>query len=57
MKRVFGAPEIGWRDTKTAIFVFNRGTAMSTVLAQIESETPQHRNYKRKAEWKHESGV
>lgn len=45
-----------WRDTKTAILVFNRGTAMSTVLAGVESETIAHSNFKRKIAWKHESG-
>lgn len=45
-----------WRDTKTAILVFNRGTAMSTVLAGVEAETLGHNNYKRKVDWKHESG-
>lgn len=45
-----------WRDTKTAILVFNRGTAMSTVLDGIAAETNAHKNFKRKLDWKHESG-
>lgn len=45
-----------WRDTKTAILIFNRGTAMSTVLAGVEGETSRHGNFKRKVNWKHESG-
>lgn len=45
-----------WRDTKTAILVFNRATAMSTVLAGVDSETRRHQNFKRQVEWKHESG-
>jgi hypothetical protein len=45
-----------WRDTKTAILVFNRGTAMSTVLAAIAAETPSHKNFKRIVNWNHESG-
>lgn len=45
-----------WRDTKTAILIFNRGTAMSTVLAGVEGETSGHGNFKRKIDWKHESG-
>lgn len=45
-----------WRDTKTAILVFNRGTAMSTVVTAIATETPNHQNYKRTITWKHESG-
>lgn len=45
-----------WRDTKTAILVFNRGTAMSTVLDGIRNETSLHKNFKRQFDWKHESG-
>jgi hypothetical protein len=45
-----------WRDTKTAVLVFNRGTSMSTVLAGVQSETSAHKNYKRSVAWKHESG-
>lgn len=45
-----------WRDTKTAILVFNRGTTMTTVLAGIQAETTEHGNFKRKMDWKHESG-
>lgn len=45
-----------WRDTKTAILIFNRGTSMSTVLEGIASETGNHANFKRKVDWKHESG-
>ncbi len=45
-----------WRDTKTAILIFNRGTTMSTVLDAIATESTAHKNYKRTVEWKHESG-
>jgi len=45
-----------WRDTKTAILVFNRGTAMSTVMAGIHAATISHSNYKKKVTWNHESG-
>lgn len=45
-----------WRDTKTAILVFNRGTALSTVLAGVSDQTEGHGNYKRTENWKHESG-
>lgn len=45
-----------WRDTKTAIIVFNRGTAMSTVLEGVAAETTTHKNFKRQLDWKHESG-
>jgi hypothetical protein len=46
-----------WRDTKTAILVFNRGTALSTVLSGITSETEGHANFKRRLEWQNESGM
>lgn len=45
-----------WRDTKTAILIFNRSTAMSTVLDGVSTETAGHINFKRKLDWKHESG-
>lgn len=45
-----------WRDTKAAILVFNRSTAMSTVLEGIAAETSGHKNFKRQIDWKHESG-
>lgn len=45
-----------WRDTKTAILIFNRGTAMSTVLDGVAAETPLHKNFKRIVNWNHESG-
>lgn len=45
-----------WRDTKTAIFVFNRGIAMSTVIDAVAAETPSHKNFKRIVNWNHESG-
>jgi hypothetical protein len=45
-----------WRDTKTAILIFNRGTAMSTVIDAVEAETPSHKNFKRIVSWNHESG-
>ena len=45
-----------WRDTKTAILVFNRGTAMSTVIDAVAAETPSHKNFKRIVNWNHESG-
>lgn len=36
-----------WRDTKTAILLFNRDTAMSTVLAQVSSVLAAHPQFKR----------
>lgn len=47
---------VAWRDTKTAILIFNRGTKMSTVLKSVESETAKHENFKRQVDWKHDSG-
>lgn len=45
-----------WRDTKTAILVFNRGTAMSKVLDGIKERTEAHPNCKRTEKWNHETG-
>jgi hypothetical protein len=45
-----------WRDTKTAILIFNRGTAMSTVLDGIANESKAHKNFKQQLNWNHESG-
>lgn len=45
-----------WRDSKTAIVVFNRGTDTSTVLSGIDTTVKSHVNYKRPVEWPHESG-
>lgn len=45
-----------WRDTKTAILVFNRDTSMSTVLEKVEASTKEHKNFKRIVDWKHETG-
>lgn len=45
-----------WRDSKTAILVFNRGTETSTVLSGMASIAKAHANFKRAADWPHESG-
>lgn len=45
-----------WRDTKTAIIVFNRGTSMTKVIEGIDAETKAHPNFKRSIAWRHESG-
>ncbi len=45
-----------WRDGKTAILVFNRGTDTSTVLSGIDATVKAHASFKRLVEWKHESG-
>ena len=45
-----------WRDGKTAILVFNRGTETSTVLAGVDATAKAHGNFKRAVSWPHESG-
>jgi hypothetical protein len=45
-----------WRDSKTAILVFNRGTDTSTVLSGIDATVKAHANFKRMIDWPHESG-
>lgn len=45
-----------WRDGKTAILVFNRGTDTSTVLTGIDTTVKAHGNFKRTVDWPHESG-
>ncbi|MCW0371302.1 MULTISPECIES: hypothetical protein [Xanthomonas] len=45
-----------WRDGKTAILVFNRGTDTSTVLTGIDAAAKAHPNFKRPLNWPHESG-
>lgn len=44
-----------WRDTKTAIVVFNKNKDTSKVLEAIKVTTESHPNYKRIVAWKHES--
>jgi len=38
---------LSWRDTKSALLVFNRGTAMSTVIAKIPGLIESHPNYRK----------
>lgn len=45
-----------WRDTKTAILVFNRNRDTSKVLEEVKAITEAHPNCKRTLSWKHESG-
>jgi hypothetical protein len=45
-----------WRDSKTAILVFNRGTDTSTVLSGIDATVKAHASFKRQMAWPHESG-
>lgn len=46
-----------WRDAKTAIIIFNRGTALSTVLTGIKAETEAHTNCKRAVAWPSDTGL
>ena len=45
-----------WRDSKTVILVFNRGTETSTVLSGIDATVKAHASFKRPVTWPHESG-
>lgn len=45
-----------WRDTKTAILVFNRNVEFSKVVAQIPETAKKHRNFKGQVEYKSETG-
>lgn len=46
-----------WRDTKTAILVFNRNKDFSAVLDEIPTTVRKHKSYKRDVEeYSHESG-
>lgn len=36
-----------WRDTKTAVLIFNRGRNLSTVLQKVSDTVPQHPCHKR----------
>ena len=45
-----------WRDTKTALLVFNREVAMSTVLQRIPQTVREHPNYKGDLDYNSETG-
>lgn len=47
---------ITWRDTKTAILVFNRNKNFSEVINQIPELLKQHPNYKRQLPYSSETG-
>ena len=46
-----------WRDTKTAILVFAKGIALSTVLNGLKGEVERYPTYKRTVNWAHETGA
>ena len=45
-----------WRDTKTALLVFNRDAEMSTVLKRIPETVTDHPNYKSNQDYDSETG-
>ena len=45
-----------WRDTKTALLMFNRDTTMSTVLKRIPEAVREHPDYKADGEFYSETG-
>ncbi len=45
-----------WRDTKTAIIIFNRNKDLSAVLEKIPETVRSHPNYKRELEYPGETG-
>jgi len=45
-----------WRDTKTAILVFNRNVNFSKVIEGIPETVKKHSNYKKSLEYKSETG-
>lgn len=47
---------LSWRDTKTAIFIFNKNKDLSNVLSQIPEIVKEHPNFKREIEFKSETG-
>ena len=47
---------VSWRDTKTAILMFNRNKEMSSVLAKIPDAVRGHPNCKAKREYNTETG-
>ncbi|MDD2899447.1 MAG: hypothetical protein PHI31_12125 [Desulfuromonadaceae bacterium] len=47
---------LSWRDTKTAIILFNRNKDFSAVLSKIPGATKSHANFKRELDWSSETG-
>jgi hypothetical protein len=45
-----------WRDTKTAVLIFNKGVDFTKVLSEIPDVVKKHSNFKRHLEYKSESG-
>lgn len=47
---------LSWRDTKTAIFIFNRNKDLSNVLSQIPGIVKEHPNFKKEIKYNSETG-
>jgi hypothetical protein len=47
---------VTWRDTKTAIIIFNRNKNFSSVLTQLSEATQEHPNYKSQLDYESETG-
>lgn len=47
---------LSWRDTKTAIFLFNKNKELSNVLSQIPEIVKNHPKFKRKIKYNTETG-
>jgi len=45
-----------WRDTKSALLIFNRGRQLSTVLARVPEVLKAHPNFRRELEYKSDTG-
>jgi hypothetical protein len=45
-----------WRDTKTAIIVFNRNKNLSAVLEKIPDTISSHSNFKQRLDYQNETG-
>ena len=45
-----------WRDTKTALLIFNRNRNMSTVLKSTPEVVTKHPNYRREVDYDSETG-
>jgi hypothetical protein len=45
-----------WRDTKTAILLFNRNKDLSAVLAKLPAAMTQHSNFERQLDYANETG-
>lgn len=47
---------LSWRDTKTAIFLFNKNKELSSVLSQIPALVKNHPKFKREIKYNSETG-